>query len=235
MTSCEDDDEEEPKQENVDNGGNDQNQNGGNDQNQNGGNDQNQNGGNDQNQNGGNDQNQNGGNDQNQNEQKGIVGTWVLDANASSSLINGQADESEFLFDNTVIFNENGTFADNEGLAGKYSLNGTDLTLEYTEDGKAVTLKKGPVPMDEDAIEEIKEELGEMAEMAIFMDMIINAMVTNIDEFSATVDGDKLTVNMKVSMSIDASKLGALANMVSPDELKEFGYTTEDKMVFNRK
>ena len=67
MTSCEDDDEEEPKQENVDNGGNDQNQNGGNDQNQNGGNDQNQNGGNDQNQNGGNDQNQNGGNDQNQN------------------------------------------------------------------------------------------------------------------------------------------------------------------------
>ncbi len=223
MTSCGDDedDEDEPKQENVDNGGNNQNQNGGNDQNQNGGNDQ----------------NQNGGNDQNQNEQKGIVGTWVLNAKESVSKQDGEAVEDyDDMLGSRLTFNADGTITGDDDMSGKYSLNGNYLTIEYVEDGKTVTMRRGEqLSLSAEDVAEIKEGFEEMGIPTAGVDIIISAFVVSMEELSADVNGDKLTINYVVSTKLDKNKLGIYAAMASDEMLESLSSTLESKLVFDRK
>jgi len=201
-------------------------------------------------------QEQNGQNGQNgqKEEAKGgnIVGTWVLDVNASSSDINApgleelmQSDPemvSEYagaatdIIGNTIIFSEGGRvemwYEDEDSLSGTYKTIGSDLELTLPdEDGVMHTLKTGV-----DIVKEFSE--GEESEaLSEYMSMKVTSM-------QYTSEGNKLIINIIANGSFDLKAMMSAmsgegfemefdnSEMNLPDVIE---YTYNTKLVYNKK
>lgn len=202
-------------------------------------------------------QEQNGENGQNgkQEEAKGgnIVGTWVLDVNASSSDINAPgledlmqsdpemaseyADAATDMIGNTIIFSEDGRvemwYEDEDSLSGTYKTNGSELELTLPdENGVMHTMKTGV-----DIIKEFSQgEEGEQ-DFSQYMSMKVTSM-------QYTAEGNKLVININANGSFDLKAMMSAmsgegfemefdsSEMNLPDVIE---YTYATKLVYNKK
>ncbi len=164
----------------------------------------------------------------------GIVGTWLFNPKESKTIVNGEVydnggDAEDDVFGTTITFKADGTFVSDDDMTGKYSLNGNELTIEFVEDGQTYVIKKGA---------DVSEFMGDVPEEMEGMEDMVS---TTVDEFSAVVSGDKLTLKMKTTLKMNLGDLGELGGLEDMG-LGELGgllgdYTvvTESTSVFNRK
>ncbi|MBQ0029133.1 MAG: hypothetical protein KBT32_01700 [Bacteroidales bacterium] len=167
-----------------------------------------------------------------------IVGDWSHNDKLSSivSVMNGEKvpAEDEFFGNADLVFNADGTFAvldEKDPINGKYSINGKELTLEYTGKGQKYVVKKGAdlsEIMAGNADEDDDEEDGDDSEGSFSL---------KVEECSAVVNGDQLTITFKYvsEMSfgnIDDEELGGLGGLLDMFSGKT---TTTSINVYDRK
>ncbi len=153
-----------------------------------------------------------------------LVGSWKINKSKCSEqvLLNGvdywgseegdiddpedPMEEDDFLFGSNPKFNSDGTVTLSTGETGTYKLNGTQLSLTFTENGKTMTIQKGG---------DGKVFSEEFAESMGIDDSMLTLKSSTVDNFQAIVVNDKeLHIKTTVKYIVDFSKM----NEISPED-----------------
>ena len=147
-----------------------------------------------------------------------LVGSWKINIAKSTEQVwlngndlgEGEEDpddpmtEDDFMFGGNVKFNSDGTCSLKTGEDATYKLDGTQLSLTYTMDGKSVTLQKGA-----DAAEIAKafsESMGVEASL-------VTLKSSKIDDLQAVVEEDGKVLHIKTTSTsvMDLSQIKQMA------------------------